>query len=139
MVKLNLEKELKIFTDGASRGNPGPAAIGIVFYSLDDNIVGEYKEALGDQTNNYAEYMAVIRALEICHQNNVDKIDFYCDSQLLVKQMLGEYKVKAPQIKPLFEQAKSLTKQFAKVGYHHVRREFNKEADALANQALDFL
>jgi ribonuclease HI len=134
-----LSGHIKVFTDGASRGNPGPAAIGIVFYDSNDQALGDHKETLGDQTNNYAEYMAVIRAMEICTQHPVDSLDFYCDSQLLVKQMLGEYKVKAPQIKPLFEQAKNLVGQFKKVGFFHVRREFNKEADALANQALDTL
>lgn len=137
MEELNLSGHLKIFTDGASRGNPGPAAIGIVFYDLNDHAVGDYKEPLGEQTNNYAEYMAVIRAMELCADQQVTQIDFYCDSQLLVKQMLGEYKVKAPQIKPLFDQAKKLVGSFKSVGFHHVRREFNKEADALANQALD--
>ncbi len=137
MEDISLKGHLKIFTDGASRGNPGPAAIGIVFYNTKDEVLGDHKEPLGEQTNNYAEYMAVIRAMEICKDHPVDKIDFYCDSQLLVKQMLGEYKVKAPQIKPLFEKAKNLTKSFKGVGFHHVRREFNKEADALANQALD--
>jgi ribonuclease HI len=137
MDELKLNGHLKVFTDGASRGNPGPAAIGIVFYDLNDQALGDHKESLGSQTNNYAEYMAVIRALEICQDHPVERIDFYCDSQLLVKQMLGEYKVKAPQIKPLFEKAKSLVKSFSAVGFHHVRREMNKEADALANQALD--
>ncbi len=132
-----LKGHLKVYTDGASRGNPGPAAIGIVFYDQKDTVVGEHKEHLGNQTNNFAEYMAVIRAMEICTKTSVTEIDFYCDSQLLVKQMLGEYKVKAPQIKPLFDQAKKLTGQFKTVGFHHIRREFNKEADALANQALD--
>lgn len=133
----NLPQEVKAFTDGASRGNPGPAAIGIVFYDLNDGVVGEHCEKLGDQTNNFAEYMAVIRALEICVDKGVKSVDFFCDSQLLVKQMLGEYKVKAPQIKPLFESAKKLCGNFEKVGFNHVRREFNKEADALANEALD--
>ena len=134
-----LPKKVKAFTDGASRGNPGPAAIGIVFYNYSDEVVGEFKETLGMQTNNYAEYMAVIRALEIGVEKGVQFLDFYCDSQLLVKQMMGEYKVKSPQIKELFVQAKELVRQFNEVGFNHVRREFNKEADALANQALDSL
>jgi len=137
MNNFTLQEELKIYTDGASRGNPGPAAIGVVFYDMDDNAIADHKEVLGDQTNNYAEYMAVIRAMEICVDKGVKKIDFYCDSQLLVRQMLGEYKVKAPQIKPLFTQAKTLVQKFSSVDFHHIRREFNTEADALANQALD--
>lgn len=132
-----LESFVKIYTDGASRGNPGPAAIGVVFYNKQGDLLAEYKEPLGNQTNNYAEYMAVIRALELCCGKSIETIQFYCDSQLLVKQMLGEYKVKAPQIRPLYEQAKNLSENFKRVEFHHVRREFNKEADALANQALD--
>jgi len=131
--------KIKIFTDGASRGNPGPAAIGIVFYSPDDDCLLEHKERLGTQTNNYAEYMAVIRALELAVDKGTQTIDVYCDSQLLVKQMTGEYKVKAPQIRPLYLQAKALAQKFQKVDFHHIRREFNVEADALANQALDQL
>lgn len=137
MDEIEFPQHVKAFTDGASRGNPGPAAIGIVFYDKDKNIVAEYKESLGDQTNNYAEYMAVIRAMEIAAQKSVQLLEFYCDSELLVKQMTGLYKVKAPQIKELYVQAKNLSVQFKKVGFNHVRREFNKEADALANQALD--
>lgn len=136
---MELPNRVKAYTDGASRGNPGPSAIGIVFYDSNDSVVGEFKEALGLQTNNYAEYMAVIRALEIAIEQDVRFIDFYCDSQLLVKQMLGEYKVKAPQIKELYVQAKELCRQLNEVGFTHVRREFNKEADALANQVLDSL
>ncbi len=132
-------EKIKVYTDGASRGNPGPAAIGIVFYGPDDQCLLEHKERLGTQTNNYAEYMAVIRALELAGDKGTQFVDVYCDSQLLVKQMLGEYKVKAPQIKPLYLQVKALTANFQKVGFHHVRREFNVEADALANQALDQL
>lgn len=137
MIEMNLPQHVKAFTDGASRGNPGPAAIGIVFYDKDKQWVAEYNESLGNQTNNYAEYMAVIRAMEIAVQKSVSVMEFYCDSELLVKQMSGIYQVKAPQIKELFVQAKKLAVQFKKVEFNHVRREFNKEADALANQALD--
>ena len=137
MLETPLPKKIKVFTDGASRGNPGPASIGIVYYNEEDQRVADHKEKLGDQTNNYAEYMAVIRALEHCCGAQVSSVDFYCDSQLLVKQMLGEYKVKAPQIKELFLKAKELAREIDSVGFHHVRREFNKEADALANEALD--
>ena len=131
-------KQIKVFTDGASRGNPGPAAIGMVFYDSADQIVDEYKEKLGAQTNNFAEYMAVIRALELSDKKSVTDIQFYSDSQLLVRQMIGQYKVKAPQIKDLYMQAKKLVEKFNSVEFHHVRREFNKEADALANEALDY-
>lgn len=132
-----LSKIIKVFTDGASRGNPGPASIGIVFYSSADEKELEHQERLGEQTNNFAEYMAVIRALEIARDHGVQEIEFFCDSELLVKQMKGLYKVKAPQIIPLYEKVKKGMAPFQKVGFNHVRREQNKEADALANQALD--
>ena len=134
---LDLPSEVKVFTDGASRGNPGPASIGIVFYDSSHSRVGEHCEKLGEQTNNYAEYMAVIRALELCDQAGVETAAFYCDSQLLVRQMIGQYKVKAPQIIPLYQQAKELCQKLKNTEFHHVKREQNKEADALANQALD--
>ena len=137
MQNTKLTEKVKVFTDGASRGNPGPSAIGMVFYNENNKQLLEFKEYLGTQTNNYAEYMAVIRALEISQKQNVRSLDFYCDSQLLVRQMSGEYKVKAPQIKELFIRAKKLVKDFSHVGFHHIKREQNKHADALANQALN--
>jgi ribonuclease HI len=132
-----MSKSVKVFTDGASRGNPGPAALGIIVYDENDQCLLEHNERLGEQTNNFAEYMAVIRALELAIEREWTVVYVYCDSQLLVRQMLGEYKVKAPQIKPLFEQAKGLVRRLDKVSFTHVRRELNKEADALANLALD--
>jgi ribonuclease HI len=132
-----MSKSVKVFTDGASRGNPGPAALGIIVYDENDQCLLEHNERLGEQTNNFAEYMAVIRALELAIEREWTVVHVYCDSQLLVRQMLGEYKVKAPQIKPLFEQAKGLVRRLDKVSFTHVRRELNKEADALANLALD--
>lgn len=134
-----MEKKIKIFTDGASRGNPGPAALGVVAYDEQGTCLLEHKERLGSQTNNYAEYMAVIRALELAHSKGWQEISIFCDSQLLVRQMLGEYKVKSEQIKPLFLQAKKCAEKLQQVTFQHVRREFNKEADKLANQALDQL
>ena len=87
MQNTKLTEKVKVFTDGASRGNPGPSAIGMVFYNENNKQLLEFKEYLGTQTNNYAEYMAVIRALEISQKQNVRSLDFYCDSQLLVRQM----------------------------------------------------
>ncbi len=139
MKNIKLTETVKIFTDGASRGNPGPAALGVVFYDENNTLLAEFKQCLGNQTNNYAEYMAVIKALEISLDRGARSLDVYCDSQLLVRQMSGEYKVKSPQIKELFIQTRQLTRQFLRVSFHHVKREFNKEADALANQALDGL
>ena len=132
-------EKVKVFTDGASRGNPGPSAIGVVFYDEKDHLLAEFNQCLGQQTNNYAEYMAVIKALEICLVKKVKSLDLYCDSQLLVRQISGDYKVKAPQIKKLFLKVQELIKNFSQIQFHHVKRELNKKADALANQALDAL
>ncbi len=137
MENIKLTEKIKIFTDGASRGNPGPAALGVAFYDENNVLLAEFKQHLGVQTNNYAEYMAVIKALEISLDKGAKLLDIYCDSQLLVKQMSGEYKVKSPTIRALFIRAKKLTEQFHRVSFHHIKREFNKKADALANQALD--
>ena len=134
---MKLPEKVKVFTDGASRGNPGPAALGVAFYDENDTPLTEFKESLGMQTNNYAEYMAVIKALEISLDQGVKFLHIYCDSELLVKQMSGEYKVKSPHIRELFIKAKKFTEKLSHVSFHHVKREFNKKADALANQALD--
>lgn len=128
---------IDIFTDGASRGNPGPASIGIVFKDSSGKTILTHSEALGEQTNNYAEYLAVMRALEISLQKGFDFVNFYSDSQLLIYQMLGKYKVKSPSILQLYTNCVSLVKKLKKVSWNHIPRELNSEADALANHALD--
>jgi ribonuclease HI len=130
-------KEIIVYTDGASRGNPGPASIGIHVISLEGTVLFEHKESLGTQTNNFAEYTAVLRSLELARSYGVRSILIRSDSELMVKQMKGEYKVKSPAIQPLFEVCKGLLSHFEKVRFEHVRREQNKEADRLANEALD--
>ncbi len=130
-------KAIKIYTDGASRGNPGPASIGVSFTTVKDEEISTLSEAIGDQTNNFAEYTALIRGLEVAKDNKVEKVWVRTDSQLMVRQLLGEYKVKAEGIKDLYAQAASLLKEFEKVRLEHVPREQNKRADELANQALD--
>lgn len=131
--------EVIAYTDGASRGNPGPAALGVYFVTLKGAVLAQIAEPLGEQTNNYAEYMAVIRALQEAHKQNVEVLHLRSDSQLMVRQMLGEYKVKAPGILPLYLRCQELVSKISKVRFEHVRREFNKEADRLANMALDGL
>ncbi len=93
---------IKIYCDGGSRGNPGPAASGVVFLSSNDEVVATYHEYLGVQTNNFAEYNAVLLALRHLGDYKTSKIEFYLDSMLLVKQLNGEYKVKHTNIKPLY-------------------------------------
>ncbi len=126
-----------IYTDGACRGNPGPSSLGVYVLDQQGQLVAEISEAIGVQTNNYAEYMAMVRAFEMAIEFGSREVFLKADSQLMVKQMIGEYRVKAEGIKPLFAKAKELERQLQKVSYEHVKRELNREADRLANEALD--
>ena len=131
-------KSVRIFTDGASRGNPGPASIGVyILHQENEEVVAKLGEYLGERTNNFAEYRAVVRAFEISFSAGAQELAFFSDSQLLVQQLNGVYKVKSENIRPLFEECQIWQKKFQKVTYTHVRREFNKESDRLANLALD--
>ncbi len=127
----------QLFTDGAARGNPGPASIGAVLKSPSGENVAEISEYLGETTNNQAEYRALLAGLRKALDLAVKKIDVFLDSELVVKQLHGQYKVKHPDLIPLFEEVKSLLRKFSVIQVSHVRREKNKEADKLANLALD--
>ncbi len=131
---------IKLFTDGASRGNPGEAAIGAVAYE-DENKLFDISEYLGIQTNNYAEYTALLIALRKLIElgKNNEKLEIYADSKLLVEQLNGNWKVKNENIKSVFNEVKSLLSNFSDYSIKHVYRENNKEADMLANIALDSL
>lgn len=126
-----------LYCDGASRGNPGPAAIGYVLYDPAGEPVTELGGAIGETTNNVAEYRALIAGLEAALGRGVESLAVRLDSLLLVKQVTGEYRVKAAHLKPLRRQAVALMERFDDVSVEHVRREKNKVADALANDALD--
>ena len=128
-----------LHTDGGARGNPGPAAIGVVLYNDQKKPVVEYKEKIGTATNNSAEYKALIKGLEIAAAYTHGILDCFLDSELLVEQLRGKYVVKANHLKPLFAEAKKLERAFTRVLYHHVPREnpFQARADALVNAALD--
>jgi ribonuclease HI len=128
--------KVTLFCDGASRGNPGPGSFGFVVLA-GEKVLAEGRACLGVVTNNVAEYQALLHGLKKCAELKATEVTVKSDSQLLVRQMLGQYKVKAPQIKVLFEQARTLVRQFQKVHFVHVPREENSHADALANEALD--
>jgi ribonuclease HI len=130
-------KSLTSFTDGGARGNPGPAAIGVAIYDDEGNTVHEVSEYLGHQTNNYAEYTALVRALKEAKKLGAEKLSCFLDSELVVKQLAGEYRVKNEDLRVLFEEAKKLACDFTRVTFEHVRREKNKAADRLVNEALD--
>ena len=122
--------------DGGSRGNPGPAGYGVHIEQADGTIV-ELKEFLGSCTNNVAEYNGLLAALKYAQQHGHRAVRIKSDSELLVKQMRGEYKVKSAGLLPLFQQARSLAEGLERIVYEHVRREHNKDADRLANIAMD--
>lgn len=128
--------KVKVNCDGGSRGNPGPSALGVVITTKDGQIIEEFGEYLGEQTNNYAEYSAVIKALEKLRDLNIYDADFYLDSELIVKQLNGIYKVKHENIKPLNSAVNELLSGM-NVTFTHVYRKDNKKADALVNQVLD--
>ena len=131
-------KNILIYTDGASRGNPGPCAMGIqVLDSENHSIYEEASYLESNNTNNFAEYQAVIRALELAVEHSVQELSLFSDSQFLIRQLEGKYKVKSANIKPLFEQCRQLIKKIPKTRFEHIPREKNKKADALANKALD--
>jgi ribonuclease HI len=122
--------------DGGSRGNPGPAGYGVRIEQQDGTIV-ELKQALGHSTNNVAEYSGLIAALRWAADNGVRTLRVKSDSELLVKQMRGEYRVKSPGLQPLYEEARALAREVGRVTFEHVKREFNQDADRLANEAMD--
>jgi ribonuclease HI len=127
-----------VYTDGASRGNPGPAAIGAALYATEGgDVIGSVSEDIGYATNNVAEYKAVIAGLAEAQRLGATEVDLRADSLLLVRQLTGEYRVKAPGLKPLASQAARLLRGFKSTTITHVRRELNTVADALANAALD--
>ncbi|OIO46582.1 MAG: hypothetical protein COS76_03860 [Candidatus Portnoybacteria bacterium CG06_land_8_20_14_3_00_39_12] len=134
---------IKIYTDGGARGNPGPAGIGAIFMNVDGAIIKKYSEFIGKSTNNQAEYRAVIFALKkvkVLFGKQKTKqlgLEFYLDSELVVKQMRGEYRIKEKDLQPLFCDVWNLKIDFGAVEFFSIAREQNKEADKLVNEAID--
>jgi len=130
-------KKLIIYTDGGARGNPGKSGIGAVLKNEDKKNILEISEYIGIATNNQAEYRAAIRALEEAQKLAAEDLKVYLDSELIVKQLNGKYRVKNIKLIPLYVELTRLQRTFKTASFEHVRREFNKEADALANLAMD--
>lgn len=129
--------KLITYTDGGARGNPGPAGAGIVIKDATGKTVAAFGVYLGHQTNNFAEYTALLEALKKAKELGATEVDCVLDSELIVKQMRGEYKVKEPTLQKFFVQVYNISQQFKKVTYRHVLRAYNKEADAEVNKAID--
>ncbi len=149
-------QSLILFSDGGSRGNPGPAAFGVVLYASREKLeylskeppkiasrldfLEDHKQYLGEEiTNNEAEWHGLVAGLQIAskYSSQIKHLRVYLDSELVVKQLLGDYKVKKPELKPFFKRAKELRNNFEYVEFIHIRREFNHYADSLVNQCLD--
>ena len=129
---------LVVFTDGACRGNPGEASFGAAFYNTDKKLLLKVAHCIGKTTNNVAEYTGVLESLKLCCEvPSVQNVTLFSDSEFLVKQLKGEYKVKAPHIKPLFKQCCQLALKLSTCQFVHIPREKNATADGLANEALD--
>ena len=123
--------------DGAARGNPGPAAYGVVFRRQDGRVIERLARAIGEATNNVAEYRGLLAALEFAAKKKFCCLRVYSDSELMVRQIQGTYKVKSAALKPYYERAKALIQKLERFEIRHVPRERNREADRLANRALD--
>ena len=130
-------KKVILYTDGASRGNPGESGIGIWIGDEKQNSLKEFSKYIGSATNNFAEYTALIEGLKLCLDVTSEEVNAFLDSELVVKQLNGIYRVKNINIKPLYEQVVVLKNKFKKVTFTHIRREFNKTADALANKGIN--
>jgi ribonuclease HI len=129
--------EVVAYIDGGSRGNPGPAGFGVRIERPDGTLVEEFSQSIGTATNNVAEYRGLLAALEWARDHGAPALHIRSDSQLLVQQMLGNYKVKHPGLQPLHARARLLAHTLGRVTFEHVRRELNKHADRLANTAMD--
>ncbi len=127
----------RLFTDGGARGNPGPAAYAFVLETADGTVLAAEGQAIGVATNNFAEYSALVAGLERAVELGLDEVEVVSDSELLVKQMLGEYRVKNEALRGLSLDAARLARRLRKVTYRAVRREHNELADRLVNEALD--
>ncbi len=125
----------KLYTDGASSGNPGPSGVGVIIKDEKENIVKKVSREIGDSTNNIAEYTALIIGLIESRLLGVEVLDVFLDSELLVKQCIGKYKIKSINLKPLNYIVRYIGKDFKKISFTHIPREKNKEADKLAQDA----
>ena len=130
-------KKIEIYVDGGSRGNPGPSGVGVVILDAGGNRLKEISKYIGETTNNIAEYSALLYGLEEALILRVDKIIVNLDSELVARQLTGDYRVKDPGLKPLFERAMNMLKSFKSFEIRHIEREKNKEADKLVNRAIN--
>ena len=130
-------KKLRIFSDGCSRGNPGPAGIGYVLYDEDGAVLCEVSKPVGARTSNEAEYIALIEALREAIRLGADEVECYSDSELLVRQLRGEYAVRSPRLRTLYRKLISMVSEFRSFKITHIGRGVNRRADELARRAVN--
>ncbi|AKF83193.1 ribonuclease HI [Myxococcus fulvus] len=128
---------VRVYSDGAARGNPGPAGAGAVVTDTEGHVVARLGRFLGTQTNNHAEYMGLLLGLKHAKVLGAREVDVYADSELLIRQLGGQYQVKSATLRPLFDEAKKLLSGFTRVKLHHIPRAKNADADAMSNRAID--
>lgn len=130
-------KRVRVYSDGAARGNPGPAGAGAVLVEPNGQIVERIGKYLGTQTNNFAEYMGLLLGLRRAKELGVQEVEVYADSELMIRQLGGRYQVKSLSLRPLYEEALELLNGFSRVKLVHVPREMNTVADEMSNRAID--
>ena len=130
-------QRLRVYSDGAARGNPGPSGAGAVLVGPTGQVVERLGKYLGIQTNNYAEYMALLLGLRRAREMGVPEVEVFADSELMIRQLGGRYQVKSPSLRPLYEEALKLLNEFGRVKLVHVPREMNTAADEMSNRAID--
>jgi len=134
---MTTSSEIIAHVDGASRGNPGPAAYGVAIETAAGEPVTGFGKYLGETTNNFAEYQGLLAALEFALSRHYSRLKVVTDSELMARQIEGRYKVRSPDLKPLYDKAQTLIRRLESFSIRHVLREHNREADRLANKALD--
>lgn len=129
--------QAKLFTDGGSRGNPGPSALGYVILDMNDGIIKKESEFLGTTTNNQAEYQGLLSGLKDALSHGIKELEVYMDSELIIKQINGLYKIKNQDLLPIYKAVKEIAEKFDKITFTHVPRAMNSIADSLVNECLD--
>jgi ribonuclease HI len=130
-------QRVRVYSDGAARGNPGPSGAGAVLVEPSGQVVDRIGKYLGIQTNNYAEYMGLLLGLKRARALGVNEVEVFADSELMIRQLGGRYQVKSPSLRPLYDEAVRLLNEFSRVKLVHVPREMNTAADEMSNRAID--
>lgn len=128
---------LRLYSDGAARGNPGPAGAGAILVEPSGQVVDKLGKFLGHQTNNYAEYMGLLIGLRRARELHVAEVEVFADSELMIRQLGGRYQVKSPSLRPLYEEVLKMLNEFERVKLMHVPREMNRAADEMSNRAIE--